>query len=166
MYNKEVTYKLNDAVTEGGAFFISRLNQISATIRRLTKACIGSAVSGVNPLGEYNAETVYKLMDEVVAANGNAYVCLLNGTVGVEPAADVLAKGGHWILFAEGGKGYVFTEGAPSASWNIKHNLGKHPSVTVIDTANDEVQGITEYISINELTIVFSAPVTGTAYLN
>lgn len=61
---------------------------------------------------------------------------------------------------------FVFTEGAPSTVWTIKHDLKRFPSVTVIDTAGDEVQGITEYVSNNELKIVFSAAVTGTAYLN
>jgi len=63
-------------------------------------------------------------------------------------------------------KGFVFTEGAPSAEWHIVHPLKKHPSVTVIDTANDEVQGIVEYLNEEELNIVFSVPITGTAYLN
>ncbi len=44
--------------------------------------------------------------------------------------------------------------------------LGKFPSVTVQDTAEDEVDGIVDYLSKNEITITFSAPVTGTAYLN
>lgn len=61
---------------------------------------------------------------------------------------------------------FVFTEGVPATIWTIKHNLKRFPSVTVIDTAGDEVQGIVEYVSNNELKIVFSATVTGTAYLN
>jgi hypothetical protein len=63
-------------------------------------------------------------------------------------------------------KGFTFTEGAPSAEWHIVHKQKKYPSVTVIDTANDEVQGITEYLNEEELNIIFSAPVTGVAYLN
>jgi hypothetical protein len=63
-------------------------------------------------------------------------------------------------------KGFVFTEGAPSAEWHIVHKLKKHPSVTVIDTAEDEVEGITEYLNEEELNIIFSAPVTGTCYCN
>jgi hypothetical protein len=61
---------------------------------------------------------------------------------------------------------FVFTEGAPSTTWKILHKLKRFPSVTVIDTAGDEVQGITTYNSNEELTIVFSAPVTGEALLN
>jgi len=61
---------------------------------------------------------------------------------------------------------YTFTQGSPSALWTIKHGLGKNPSVTVLDTAGDEVEGITEYLGLDELTITFSAPFSGEAYLN
>jgi hypothetical protein len=62
--------------------------------------------------------------------------------------------------------GFVFSQGAPAETWTIKHNLGRFPSVTVQDTAGDEVDGITEYLTDNEVMIVFSAPVAGEAFLN
>ena len=61
---------------------------------------------------------------------------------------------------------FVFTQGIPSATWNITHNLGKFPSVSVADTANQLMYGDTEYINENSLTITFSAPFSGKAYLN
>ena len=61
---------------------------------------------------------------------------------------------------------FVFTQGIPSATWNITHNLDKFPSVSVADTANQLMYGDTEYINENSLTITFSAPFSGEAYLN
>ena len=61
---------------------------------------------------------------------------------------------------------FVFTQGIPSATWNITHNLGKFPSVSVVDTADQLMYGDTEYINENSLTITFSAPFSGKAYLN
>ena len=61
---------------------------------------------------------------------------------------------------------FVFTLGIPSATWNITHNLDKFPSVSVADTANQLMYGDTEYINENSLTITFSAPFSGKAYLN
>ena len=61
---------------------------------------------------------------------------------------------------------FVFTQGIPSATWNITHNLDKFPSVSVADTANQLMYGDTEYINENSLTITFSAPFSGKAYLN
>ena len=61
---------------------------------------------------------------------------------------------------------FVFIQGIPSATWNITHNLGKFPSVSVVDTADQLMYGDTEYFNENSLTITFSAPFSGKAYLN
>ena len=61
---------------------------------------------------------------------------------------------------------FVFTQGVPSTTWNITHNLGKFPSVSVVDTADQLMYGNTEYFNQNSLTITFSAPFSGKAYLN
>lgn len=53
-----------------------------------------------------------------------------------------------------------------SATWNITHNLNKYPSVTITDSAGDEVEGEVRYNGANSLTVKFSAPFAGKAYLN
>jgi len=50
--------------------------------------------------------------------------------------------------------------------WTIDHDLGKRPSVTVIDSAGDEVEGAVSYPSLARVVVRFSAPFSGTAYLN
>jgi hypothetical protein len=60
---------------------------------------------------------------------------------------------------------YVYTQEVPSATWNIRHNLGKFPSVIVVDTAGSVVVGETKYISVNEIQLVFSSAFSGSAYL-
>lgn len=62
--------------------------------------------------------------------------------------------------------GFEFTQAAPSSIWNITHNLGFKPNVLVIDTSNNECHGIINQISINSLTITFSAAFSGIAYLS
>lgn len=61
---------------------------------------------------------------------------------------------------------YVFTQGAPSASWVITHNMNKYPSVTVIDSGNNAVEGEVVYNSLNSLTVNFSGGFSGKAYIN
>ena len=61
---------------------------------------------------------------------------------------------------------FVFTQGIPSATWNITHNLGKFPSVSVVDSRQQLMYGDTEYFNENSLTITFSAPFSGKAFLN
>jgi hypothetical protein len=48
----------------------------------------------------------------------------------------------------------------------VTHNLGKFPSITVIDTANTVVTGEYTYIDSNNVTLKFSAAFAGKAYLN
>ena len=61
---------------------------------------------------------------------------------------------------------YAHTQSVASASWSIAHNLNKYPSVTITDSAGDEVEGEVRYNGLNSLTLSFSAPFAGKAYLN
>lgn len=61
---------------------------------------------------------------------------------------------------------YVHDQGMPASIWTITHNLGRKPSVTCVDALDVVVMGRVEYIDENNLTITFSAPFSGKAYLN
>ena len=61
---------------------------------------------------------------------------------------------------------YTHTQGTASATWTITHNLGRHPSVTVVDSDEKTVVGDIEYISDNVIQISFSGGFSGKAHLN
>jgi hypothetical protein len=61
---------------------------------------------------------------------------------------------------------YLHNQMSASATWNITHNLNKYPSVTVVNSAGDEVIGNVTYPTINSVTINFNAANGGKAYLN
>jgi hypothetical protein len=61
---------------------------------------------------------------------------------------------------------YVHDQQQSSSSWVVNHNLNKFASVNIVDTANSEVIGEVTYNSANQLTITFSAPISGKAYIN
>jgi hypothetical protein len=61
---------------------------------------------------------------------------------------------------------FVYHTTEPSAEWTIAHNMGKRPSVTIIDSANTVVVGDIEYISDNVLMVTFAGAFSGSAYLN
>ena len=63
-------------------------------------------------------------------------------------------------------KNYKHTQIQASKTWNIKHNLKKIPSVTVIDSGGNEVIGNIKHLSENELIITFSYEFSGSAILN
>lgn len=60
---------------------------------------------------------------------------------------------------------YIHDQGVPSSSWIINHNLNSYPTVTVLDSSGKKVFGDVNYPSVNSMTINFSAPFGGKAYL-
>ena len=65
-----------------------------------------------------------------------------------------------------GDKTFIFYQTLNTTKWEITHNLGKNPSVTVIDTGGTEIVGEIKYINSSKVEITFSIAVNGTAYLN
>jgi hypothetical protein len=61
---------------------------------------------------------------------------------------------------------YVHDQQAASSSWVVTHNLNKFASVNIVDTVGDEVIGDVTYNNTNQITINFSAPISGKAYIN
>ena len=66
---------------------------------------------------------------------------------------------------------YTHNQSSISDTWTINHNLGRYPSVTVIDSGNTVVQGTIVYNSANQLTVTFfsadsALAFSGKAYLN
>lgn len=71
-----------------------------------------------------------------------------------------------WVNEAMLPETYTYTQGAPASTWNIAHTLNKFPSVSVVDSANNDVIGDVHYTDQSNLTITFSSPFSGKAYLN
>jgi hypothetical protein len=70
-----------------------------------------------------------------------------------------------------GASTYTHNQSSESNTWTITHNLGRFPSVTVIDSGNTIVKGTIVYNSNNQLTVTFfsagnALATTGKAYLN
>ncbi|MCQ2010539.1 hypothetical protein NOM01_10980 [Sporolactobacillus sp. STSJ-5] len=63
-------------------------------------------------------------------------------------------------------KTYEYSQLTPSDTWNITHNLGKMPSVAIVDSSGTQVIGEVQYTDLNNLTVSFSAAFAGKAYLN
>ena len=71
-----------------------------------------------------------------------------------------------FTLSSQGTPTFIFNQGVAATTWNVNHNLGKFPSITVIDTANTVVTGEYTYTDNNNVTLTFSAGFAGKAYLN
>lgn len=64
------------------------------------------------------------------------------------------------------GNPFVYRQQSAADTWEIHHELGRYPSVTVVDSGNTQVTGDVDYIDENTLTVSFVAPFSGSAYLN
>lgn len=63
-------------------------------------------------------------------------------------------------------KSYVHYQRIASKVWNVKHDMGKFPSVSIIDSANTVVVGEIQYIDENTVTITFTSGFSGKAICN
>jgi hypothetical protein len=48
----------------------------------------------------------------------------------------------------------------------VEHRMGFKPSVFTEDAAGVDIQGVVEYVDLNNLKITFNQPVAGKAYLS
>jgi len=80
--------------------------------------------------------------------------------------SDLIEKSSGSVTPGTGDKSFEFEQTVPVLEWNINHNLGKYPSVSIIDSATQYLEGQVLYIDTNNIKITFNFPVRGVAYLN
>lgn len=61
---------------------------------------------------------------------------------------------------------HVHTQETPAATWTISHGLAGYPNVTIVDSADRVVEGDVTYVSDDVVSIEFSAPFGGKAFLS
>lgn len=61
---------------------------------------------------------------------------------------------------------YTHEQAIASDIWVINHNLNKRPSITIVDSADNVVEGAEKYIDENTVEIRFNGAFKGKAYLN
>ena len=107
------------------------------------------------------AGNIVRLSDSTnnkVTTSGNIVKIVAVGTQGPAGAGDL---------------NFVHTQSTAGATWQVTHNLGKYPSVSVVDTSETEVVGKVIYkdwdtgnTSTTKLQILFTAAFAGKAFLN
>jgi hypothetical protein len=61
---------------------------------------------------------------------------------------------------------YVHTQSIAADTWTVTHGLGKRPSVTVVTSAGDVVEGDIHYVDNNVVQLGFGSPFAGSAIFN
>lgn len=75
------------------------------------------------------------------------------------------ATDGEYVSLSGGGSAattYEHIQTTPSTTWVVPHNLNRYPPTTVLSSAGEAIVGELTHDSKNQLTIVFSQPLTGT----
>lgn len=60
---------------------------------------------------------------------------------------------------------YVHQQPGASATWTINHNLGYRPSVELLNTGSQEIEGDVVHTSVNQTVVTFTSAVAGQARL-
>ena len=61
---------------------------------------------------------------------------------------------------------YVHVQGMPSTRWEIAHNLGGYPSVTLQDVSGNVFVADIQYTSQDTMVVILNVAATGRAVLN
>jgi len=80
--------------------------------------------------------------------------------------AEVLTIGVPGPPGINGDKHFSYEQNVPASNWLVTHNLDKHPSVTITDSAGTSVDGCVVYVDKNTVSLTFSAAFSGLAYFN
>lgn len=75
----------------------------------------------------------------------------------------------NWSAPASGGGGdlsFVYTQVSPSSNWSVPHNLGKFPSIEVVDSGGSIIVPNVVYVDANNLTVSFASSTSGKVYCN
>lgn len=70
--------------------------------------------------------------------------------------------------FGGGGGGasaYVHQQPTPAGTWTINHNLGYRPSVELLDSGSQEIDGEVSHPTVNQTVVVLSPATAGLARL-
>ena len=143
---------------------LSTLDQSGQNVVKFMEYLVGNniLISKQKEISTFGHYTIDSYTD-----NGNFYTLNLTNLKGEGALEDkAVYDFAVFTLSSQGVPTFIFTQNAPSTTWNIQHNLGKFPSITVIDTGDTVVTGEYNYTSNNNVILTFSAAFAGKAYLN
>lgn len=142
-------------------------NQINQTYDSLLKLEDNDQLTGTkkNITDGLGNQTPLSISDTEVSSSVNIEASGFKTPTGTASQI-LLANGTVGSISAVSDSHYEHNQTSASALWNITHNLGKFPSVTVVDSGNSVVVGEVEHITNNTLRILFRASFSGKAYLN
>jgi hypothetical protein len=117
---------------------------------------------GGNIPGESMSEIVQvQVISDVIQVANNGSTVLVE----VDSPSDVIQVGYTQPGGSIGDKFYQ-QDFRSTTTVTVTHNLGKYPSVAVVNTFKEQVEAEIDYIDTNNLTVKFNGANTGTVFCN
>lgn len=119
--------------------------------------------SSITAAGDWDKEQSYE-PNTAVTKDGKVYLSKKQVPAGTE-----IDNEEYWGLFLDsmgGDKNTVHEQIEPAQTWTIAHNLNKYPAITIVDDSGEITMGDISYVDENNVTITFSAPISGRVFLN
>lgn len=121
-------------------------------------------INDLNKFGIYKLDSLNQDLTETSFYNANFTLVQSNGRIAENEYYGIAI---YPVPSASiGDLNFVYTQATPAITWTITHNLEKYPSVSVVNSSNQLGYGQVNYISLNQLTVTFSAAFAGKAFLN
>ena len=165
-YERDIIFLYKKAVEWADDFYVGT-STLDKVVEVLEAKCNIYAYGKLTPL--YS-----DLVNNITISSGSPYVFKvtpLNLGLGLTGSTDFTGTSVDINLDlayiqAQTRENYVHDQQVASNTWVVVHNLNKYASINIVDTSNDIIMGEVRYNSLNQLTINFTAAISGKAYLN
>lgn len=153
---------VNIAAAENITAQVSNALPLDVTIGKSAELNVGQATvyieSGkaeLRPLVNAAAESASNAAESAISAAENA-ISAAESADRAEAAAESVVSD----------KTYIFEQGEASDTWYIQHNLGKFPSVEIVDTAGNRFFPAVQWVDENNCIATMNGACKGKAFLN
>ena len=120
-------------------------------------------ISGLGFSGVLQKGT-FEVVEDSLSDSENEDIVSPCGVEEIGPSNITVTLG--YIIESEGDKHYTHEQTNASATWIVNHNLDKHPSIEIVDSAGTKIQTNRIHHNKNSLTLYFTSPTTGKVFCN
>ena len=169
--SRSFAFSINKSVGDNKPIRLISIDSVSKVVSQLEtlKASIQEYLTSAE-ISEQERQEGYLLFESRITTLENSVITGLEG----KSAYDIAVENGfvgtesEWLASLGGGTSstFVFEQITPLNTWLINHNLGKYPSVMIVDSSGNQVIGDVTYLSNNQIRVNFSAGFSGKVFLN
>lgn len=152
---ESVDISVNVASEAGITANVDNAQPLTVTLGKSAEIDVGQAVTYI----ESGKAEIKPLVDEAKGYKNEAAQSAQNAAASAdraEAAAESIVSD----------KTFVFEQGEASDTWEIEHNLGKFPSVEIVDTAGSRFFPAIQWVDENKCIATMNGATKGKAYLN